>query len=179
MTDVHDNIAEAAKFYSPHRLCEEITNHLVCWTVVNGDVLALDHVPDEEISDVHVTGATATVRPPVQLQKHSACVVLVERGRLEGVPLRLKKIPSSHDCGHGFVQHNHLCFRRACGINILCFGRAIDHSFSECHVYFRVALHVGVHWERTINELMVLIKVIGFSGKTQEHRFSNVFNCSS
>ena len=65
MADIHDDIAEAAEFSSAHRLGEEITDHPVCWTVVNGDVLALGHVPDEEISDVHVTSVTATGRPPV------------------------------------------------------------------------------------------------------------------
>ena len=105
MTDVRDNIVEAAEFCpppSPSRLGKEITDHLVCWTVVDGDVLALGHVSDEEILDVQVTGVTAAGHPPVQLQQLRACGVLVELGRLEGVPLRLEKISSPHDCEHIF-----------------------------------------------------------------------------
>ena len=66
MADVHDNVAEAAEFCSPNRLGEEITNHLVCWTVVDGDVLVFGHVPNEEMLDVHVLGVTAAGRPYVQ-----------------------------------------------------------------------------------------------------------------
>ena len=65
MTDVHDNVAEAAELCSPLRLGEEITDHLVCWTVVDRDVLAFGRVPDEEMFNVHVTGTTAAGRPPV------------------------------------------------------------------------------------------------------------------
>ena len=111
MANIHDDIAEASEFCSLHRLGEEITNHLVCWTVVDGDVLVLGYAPNEEITDVHVTGATAAGRPPVQFQEHRACVVLVERGRLEGIPLCLEKISSPHECGHVFVHCDHLCFR--------------------------------------------------------------------
>ena len=82
MADIHDDIAEAAEFSSAHRLGEEITDHSVCWTVVNGDVLALGHVPDKEIFDVHVAGASADGHPSIQLQQLCACVVLVEIGRL-------------------------------------------------------------------------------------------------
>ena len=47
---------------------------------------------------------------------------------------------------------------------------------SECHVCAGVAPHIGVHSERAINEPMVLIEVIGFDGKMQEHRPSNIFD---
>ena len=60
MAGVHDDIAEAAEFCSPPRPGEEITDHLVYWAVVDGYVLTLGHVPDQEISGVHVTGALAT-----------------------------------------------------------------------------------------------------------------------
>ena len=52
-------------------------------------------------------------------------------------------------------------------------------SFSECHVCTRVAPHIGVHSKLTINEPVVLIKVIVFNGKTQEYCPSNVFDRSS
>ena len=52
-------------FPLPQGLGEEITDHLVCWTVINGDVLALGHVRDEEIYDIHVAGALAAGRPPI------------------------------------------------------------------------------------------------------------------
>ena len=54
-------------------------------------MLGLGHIPDEAIVDVHVTGAAATGRPPVQFQEHRACVVLVGQGQLEGIPLLLEK----------------------------------------------------------------------------------------
>ena len=82
MADIHDDIAEAAEFSSAHKLGEEITDHLVCWIVVNGDVLALGHVPDKEIVDVHVAGVSADGHPSIQLQQLCACAVLVELGQL-------------------------------------------------------------------------------------------------
>ena len=68
MTGIHDDIAEAADFCSTHILGEEITNHLVCLALIDGDMLALGHVCDEEIQDVHVVGVYAAGRPPIYLQ---------------------------------------------------------------------------------------------------------------
>ena len=68
MADVHDDIAEASEFCYPHRLGEEITDHLVCWAVIYGDVLAFGHVRDEAIPDVRVVGVFAAGRPSIHLQ---------------------------------------------------------------------------------------------------------------
>ena len=126
-----------------------------------------------------MTGASATGRSPVQLQQLRSCVVLVELGWLEGVPLYLMKVLSPHDCGHVFIHRDHLCFQQACCVDLLCFGRPIDHSLYKCHVRSYVALYVRVYCGCPVNAPMGLIEVSNFNGRTQGHHSVNVFECSS
>jgi len=44
-------------------LCENIRNHLICWYVLNLDVLLLDMRADEVVSDVNVFGPVAISCP--------------------------------------------------------------------------------------------------------------------
>ena len=54
IADVHDDAAKASELGSTYRLCEEVANHFISWTVLNCDLLTLLHICNEESSDVHV-----------------------------------------------------------------------------------------------------------------------------
>ncbi len=54
MINIHDDISEATKLCSSHRLREEVSDHLVSWAVFDSDVPALEYISDEKISDVHM-----------------------------------------------------------------------------------------------------------------------------
>ncbi len=67
MANIHNDVTETADLRPPEGFGKKITDHLVGWSVLDGDVLALQDVCHEKISDVHVPRSLAAGRAPVCL----------------------------------------------------------------------------------------------------------------
>ena len=60
MADVHDDVTKLTELGSFNRLGEEITYHLVSWTVFEREMFLFDNIGDEEVSYIHVPCSLAT-----------------------------------------------------------------------------------------------------------------------
>ena len=107
---VQDNIAKATELRSSQRLGKKIPYHFICWAVFHGNVPALDHVGDEEISDVHVSGSFAAGGAAVCFEQHCALIVLMDHAWLERISLLLEEISGPEDGRHILMHRHDLCF---------------------------------------------------------------------
>ena len=60
MADVHDDVKKLTELGSSNRLGEEITYHIVSWTVFEREMFSFDNIVNEEVSYIHVPCSLAT-----------------------------------------------------------------------------------------------------------------------
>ena len=72
-------------------LSKEIGNHVVSWTVLHPEVTCFNVIRNEEVMDVHVTGAFTAGGPSIVHKQHSTLVVLVDHTVLDLVSWASRK----------------------------------------------------------------------------------------
>ena len=76
--EVHYLSAELLVFGSMQGLGEVITQHLVCWTVLDRDVPLLLLISNKEVSDVQVPGSFPSTLALILFQQHGTPIILVQ-----------------------------------------------------------------------------------------------------
>ena len=75
---IHDNLAKSLKLGSYQRLCHVIGNHLLSWTVLNLNVIALDQISDVEVLDIEVSCTLSRAGFSILFKLHRACIILID-----------------------------------------------------------------------------------------------------
>ena len=97
MADVHDDVAETSELGSSHMFCEEITNHLISWTVFNCNVLAFLYISNKEISDVCVPCSFAAQCSSICFKLFTTQVILMYLCWPERISLSIKEVKHPQD----------------------------------------------------------------------------------
>ena len=88
---MHYMLTEAIKLGSMQGFCHVISNHFVCWTILDVNVAFGLLIGDIEVLDVQMMRVLARTLASIGLKQHGSFAVLIEDILLYWISLCLKK----------------------------------------------------------------------------------------
>ena len=77
LRQVHDHLAELDELGASQRLRHVVCDHIVGWTIFDGNLLVLDQASDVKVLDVEMASALARASLAILFELHCALVVAV------------------------------------------------------------------------------------------------------
>ena len=104
------------------RLGKKISDHVICWAVLNIELSVFDAVCNEKVPNVDVFGTLRTGMFPVVLQEYDRLVVLVHDSDVDDIVLCINKFVGPEELGHEVICCNNFSFSRAPSVELLLGG---------------------------------------------------------
>ena len=139
------------KLGTNQRFRHVIRDHILRWTVFDGDLVPVNQVSNVKVLDMEMTCALSRARFTILFQMHGAGVVSIDNVGFDLKALSFNEKFRPKDLRHNVVKSYEFCFSRTSSVDLLFHRDGADGTRTKRHCGSSVTFHVLVDGECSID----------------------------